>query len=143
MKVRRKKLDNIFSLLVRERANWYCQACSTNKKMEPGTLDCAHIFSRRNLATRYHPQNAVALCRSCHMFYTEHWYDWREWCVEQFGEEFVAKLRLLSNSTVKWTTKQREEIYQFYKDQYRIQLLKRLDTELMIDFEPHELMELI
>ncbi len=140
MKVKRKKLDITFSFLVRERANWYCQACCTNKRMNPQSLDCAHIFSRRNLATRYHPKNAVALCRSCHMFYTEHPFDWCEWVKDEFGEKPIAKLRLLSNTTVKWTSKQKEEIYQHYKKELTKMELLRMDTQEMIDFTKHELM---
>ena len=118
MKVRRKKLDIIFSNLVRERANWYCQASSVNKRHEPGTLDCAHIMGRRSVRLRWDPRNAVALARKEHIYFTEHPFDWRDWCVDQFGEERIDELRLLSNGHVKWTPKQREEIYQHYKLEY-------------------------
>lgn len=141
MKVKRKKLDILFSNLVRERSNWYCQACSTNKLHDKQTLDCAHIFSRRNLVTRYHPKNAVALCRACHMFYTEHPFDWHDWVVDYMGPSQTAKLRKLSNTTIKWTGKQREEIYQFYKLEYEKMKLRRLSgEETIIGFPPHRLM---
>jgi len=140
MKIRRKKLDIVFSNLVRERVNYTCQACCTNKRHEPSTLDCAHIMSRRSVGLRWHPRNAIALCRSCHMFYTDHPFDWSDWCRDQFGGDFVAELRLVSNKTVSWSTKLREDIYKHYKDQYLLMQTDRLVSELMIDFEPYELM---
>jgi len=140
MKVRRKKIDVIFSNLVRERANYFCEACCENKRNSPQTLDCAHIFSRRNVSLRWHPQGAVALCRSCHIFYTEHCFDWRDWCIEHFGQDLVAELRLVSNQPVKWTKAVREDIYQHYKLEFAKMNEKRLETELVIDFKPHEVM---
>ena len=140
MRIKKKKLDVIFSQLVRERANFICEACATNKRLEQSTLDCAHIFSRRNLSLRFHPKGAVSLCRGCHMFYTENPFDWSDWCRDHFGGDLLAELRLVSNQTVKWTKKQREEIYDHYKQELRIMQGKRETTELMIDFEQHSLM---
>jgi hypothetical protein len=42
-------------------------------------LQCAHIISRRYLATRWDPQNAVALCSSHHVFYTHRPLEWVDW----------------------------------------------------------------
>ncbi len=140
MKIRQKKLDIVFSNLVRERNNYICQACCTNKRHEPGTLDCAHIMGRRGVALRWHPKNATALCRSCHLFYTEHPFDWRDWCVDQFGEDLVSELRLVSSKPVKWSKSLREEIYQFYRKELLAMQLKRLDSQMVIDFKQHECM---
>ena len=46
-----------------------------------GELECAHLLSRRFMATRWDPRNAVALCEGHHRYMTEHplaWADWRE-----------------------------------------------------------------
>jgi len=138
MKLRLKKLDIVFSKLVRERNNYICQACCENKRED--LLDCAHILGRRVVALRWHPKNATALCRSCNMFYTEHPFDWRDWCIDQMGEDLVAELRRVSNTTVNWTKALREEIYQHYKSELKIMELKRLNTQLVIDFEQHPCM---
>lgn len=67
MKIKRDPTDAVFSELVRERANWCCETCQrycpkdVNKR-----LDCSHIFSRRHMATRWHPENAIAQCFLCH-----------------------------------------------------------------------------
>jgi len=140
MKIKRTKLDIVFSNLVRERANYTCQNCCENKRYDPQYMDCAHIFSRRNTSLRWHPMGAVCLCRSCHMFFGEHWYDWREFCINHFGEELLAELRLVSNQTVKWSKAVREDIYQHYKNEYSLMEGDRNGSELMIDFNQYELM---
>jgi hypothetical protein len=140
MKIKKKKLDIVFSQLVRERANFLCQGCGAYKRLEQATLDCAHIMSRRSLGLRFHPRNAVSLCRGCHMFYTERPFDWNDWCIDHFGADFIAELRLVSNQTVKWSKPVREEIYKFYKEELKSMQEKRKHTELMIDFEQHEIM---
>ena len=143
MKVRRKKHDKVFSDLVRERANYKCESTGEDKRNDPGTLDCAHIISRRRLITRWHPQNAIALSRGEHMFFTEHPFDWRDFCVEKFGEDYIAELRRIANQTVKWTPKMREEIYQHYRKEYARMLEARLFSQERLEFEPHPLIPMI
>ena len=115
MKIKHGKIDKVFSKLIRERDHWRCQNCGVNKKHEPATCDCAHIMGRRSVALRWHPDNAITLCRGCHLFFTEHPFDWRDFCVEKFGEERVSELRLISSKPVKWSSSVREDIYQFRK----------------------------
>lgn len=74
------------------------------------------------------------------MFYTEHPFDWNDFCMDQFGGDFVAELRLVSNQTVKWTKVQKEEIYQFYKEELKMMEEERKHSSLIIDFNQHELM---
>ncbi len=140
MKIRKKKQDIIFSSLIRERANYCCQACGVNKRFEPATLDCCHIMGRRSLALRWHPANALAMCRKDHIFYTEHPFDFRDFCIDHFGEELIAELRLVSNQPVKWSNSVREDIYKHYQQELKKMEKKRLTTELMIEFEAHEIM---
>ena len=141
MAIRRNKLDIVFSNLIRERANWYCEVCCTNFRYGGGMLDCAHIMGRRSVATRWHPLNAVSMCRSDHLFFTEHPFDFADWCRGHFGGDVVSELQRVANTPVKWTKKDREEIYQHYKRE-----LKRLEEKrangymLKIDIVPHPLM---
>ena len=128
MKIRIRKADVTFSLLVRCRANWTCENCGVDKMGDPGTFDCAHIMSRRSVGLRWHPQNALGLCRGCHIFFTAHPFDWSDFCKEKYGEERVAELRLVSNQVVKWSPKVREEIFKHMKQQVKVGT-----------FEPHEL----
>lgn len=140
VRIRKKKQDVIFSKLVRERSNYCCQACGVNKRFESNLLDCAHIMGRRSVALRWHPNNAISLCRACHIFYTEHPFDFADYCREEIGGDLVAELRLVSNIPVKWSTKVRDEIYVHYKKELEKMEAKRISTELMIEFEQHEIM---
>ena len=83
MKIRRDKKDALFSDLVRERANWTCEACG--KQPERRMLHCAHIFGRRYRSTRWHPDNAIALCFSCHQHFTDNPTEFSGWVIERLG----------------------------------------------------------
>jgi 5-methylcytosine-specific restriction endonuclease McrA len=67
-----QQADAAFS--ARVRAVGRCQHCGSS-----GALQCAHIVSRRYLATRWDPQNAVALCPRCHVYYTHRPVEWEVW----------------------------------------------------------------
>ena len=138
MKVRRKKLDIIFSQLVRERANYCCEKCGGN--FRDGGLDCCHIMGRRSVALRWHPANAIAMCRADHMWFTEHPFDFRDFCVDHYGEDRVSELRLVSSQPVKWSPKVRDEVYVHYKGELKKMESERVGNGFIIDFEPHEIM---
>jgi hypothetical protein len=65
----------------------------SNRKTHIGVLQCAHLISRRYLATRYSLMNAVTLCIGCHKYYTEHPLEWEDWCQEWWGPEW-SRLRM-------------------------------------------------
>jgi len=62
------KLDTIFSKYIRlrdtdEYGRGGCFTCGNNFHYDD--LECGHFRSRRNLATRWHQDNAHAQCREC------------------------------------------------------------------------------
>ena len=113
MKRRRKPLDIVFSDLVRTRVNFHCEHCGR----VGGLHDCAHIVGCRSVATRWHPQNAVDLCRGDHLYFTEHPFEWVEWCHEKFGEKLIDEIRLVANKPVKWTQAVRRDILEEYRQE--------------------------
>lgn len=91
MKIRRDKRDILFSILVRERANWTCQVCG--KFFPEGVrrgLECSHHFSRRKRSVRWDPSNASAHCMSCHQKLGENPVEFRDW----ISEELYRRYRL-------------------------------------------------
>ena len=69
-----KKLDKLFSELVRKRAIKLvggCQRCKTPKRSWK-ELDCAHYHSRRKYSVRWHELNASGLCGGCHFYLDSH-----------------------------------------------------------------------
>lgn len=89
MNIRTTSLDKLFSQLVRLRAGRRCEACGKAS----GTMDCAHVLSRRHVHTRWDLLNAVCLCRGCHLHYTPRPFDWVDWCNKRLGSDTVQALR--------------------------------------------------
>lgn len=84
----KKKLDISFSKWVRTQNDHRCLACRSLVN-----LQCAHVFSRSYLAIRWNENNAVPLCRGCHLFYTFHPIEWTELMQGYLGEEMYELLR--------------------------------------------------
>lgn len=62
-------------------------------------IQCAHGFSRRYRATRWHLQNAWPLCSACHKRYTENPLKWEVWLHRVWGDEKYAEMRDLALNT--------------------------------------------
>lgn len=73
--------DRYFSLYIRAR-DGACVNCG-----KTSYLQCAHIRPRTYRSIRTNPDNAVALCRGCHVYYTHRPIEW-----EQFIAEFQPGL---------------------------------------------------
>lgn len=86
-KTLRAKADSMFSKLIRAR-DGSCERCGN-----PDNLQCAHVWSRRYLSTRWDERNALALCRGCHVYFTMHPAHWHEWIVERMGQAQYEALR--------------------------------------------------
>ena len=141
MRTRRNKLDALFSKLIRERDDWTCRISGVSIRHSPVSLHCAHIMGRRHVGLRWHPANAVSLTAGEHLFYTEHPFEWTDWCVNEFGEDRVTELRRVANQPVKRPKTIREEIYQHYKGELkRIEGLRAEGVIGRIEIEPHEAM---
>ena len=119
MRIRRDKADDLFSKLVRERAGGCCETCRKYfPEGERRGLHCSHIFSRRHLATRWDPENAIAECFGCHQKGAgnpvEHFYALET----MLGKERLERLRVRHTGTLK------------VPDWYMKQIIKNLASEL-------------
>ena len=74
----KRQADRLFSLIIRSRA--HCERCGTTNN-----LQCAHVFSRRYLGTRWNEENAYSLCAADHVFYTHRPIEWEDWCIKRMG----------------------------------------------------------
>ena len=70
--IRRSPADAKFSREIRERDRYTCQRCSAIHLENSQGLHAAHMFTRRTQATRFDPDNAMALCYGCHQFADSH-----------------------------------------------------------------------
>ena len=106
MKLRRDKLDITFSLYIRTRDGFRCRFC----KRTGVQMDCAHIFSRRHAGTRHDPENAICLCRGCHMRFTTEPMEFADWISMLMSEKEFEKLRIKALSVTKFTAADRAVI---------------------------------
>jgi hypothetical protein len=83
--IRRTAADARFSHQIRARDGWRCKRCHTEPK--PGGLHSAHHFTRRTGATRFDPDNALALCYGCHQYLDSHPYEKEAFWRAEIGDE--------------------------------------------------------
>lgn len=59
----RKQVTSKINPIVKERDNYVCQKCGSNK-----SLNCHHIYDMQNYPSLYNePYNLISLCEQCHM----------------------------------------------------------------------------
>ena len=91
-------LDKIFSKLIRSVGK--CARCG---KGEPEVqLQCSHIYSRGNLATRWDELNAKCLCAGCHWWWGLNPAEARDWLETIRTPEQIGELKRRANSIKKW-----------------------------------------
>lgn len=138
MNIKRDKRDDVFSKLVRERAGNTCEWCGKycGAKHENGRLDCSHIFSRRHTAIRWHPDNAVAHCFTCHQTYGENPVAANRWLMEHFGQGYMDLLEEKKNTIKKYTKGDREDLHKHLVSEYKNMMSHRDSGDVRrIEFE--------
>jgi 5-methylcytosine-specific restriction endonuclease McrA len=70
-----------------------CERCATSD----GRLEWHHIITRAIRATRWRPENGVALCMTCHRWYHRSPRLGVAWFVEKYGQGRLDLLRMLRN----------------------------------------------
>ena len=73
MGIKRDAADIVFSKVVRTR-DGECLVCGKRD-----TLECAHIYGRRAIVTRWDMMNAVTLCHYHHRHFTENPVEFHQW----------------------------------------------------------------
>ena len=94
MGIKRDKFDDVFSKFIRTRAKWFCEKCG--KYFPEGNragLHCSHMFGRRNITVRYHPDNAFSHCVYCHKYLSENPVEFAQWAEKILGKETIAKVQ--------------------------------------------------
>ena len=141
MKITRKPLDiwplDIgFSLLIRNRSNWRCEACGDYLGGNRSSLHASHFHSRRKQSTRYDPQNVFAHCFTCHQKLGENRHKFRAWVKTKLGDIEYELLRLRANEIVKRTAADKKELLAEMKGKLKLMLAERaLGNEDRLEFE--------
>ena len=112
-----KRLDDIWSQLVKAKAGNKCEVCGKTK-----SLNSHHIFSRANKATRWDVNNGICLCVGHHIGskFSAHKtpLPFSDWLQKERGENWYNLLLAKSRIIYKW--------HKFEKEL----LLKELQKEL-------------
>jgi 5-methylcytosine-specific restriction endonuclease McrA len=94
-KTLKARADKLFSEYIRSIGK--CEWCGAVND----TLQCAHVFSRAYLVTRWEPINANCLCASCHFKWHQQPVEAVEWVKEYLGEDVYDELRRVAKTSVK------------------------------------------
>lgn len=86
----KKKLDILWSKLVKDRAGNRCERCFSQAKR----LNSHHLISRRYIGTRYSLQNGLAICVGCHFWFHQNPIEASKWILEKRGEDWYNRLQL-------------------------------------------------
>jgi len=81
-----KKADKLFSDKIKSIGK--CEKCGKRKY-----LQTAHIISRRYKQVRWDLDNAVCLCRGCHVYFTHHPIEWDLWVEDKIGTALYKGLK--------------------------------------------------
>ena len=118
MKVKRDKVDDVFSKVIREAADWTCDCCGKvipeDRRM---ALHASHYMSRRHAATRFDPDNVYAHCFSCHQKLGENPSEFYRWMVDRVGEEEEERIRSKALSVFKRSKVDKELLYKHFKSE--------------------------
>lgn len=104
--------DKWFSKCIRHAADYICQRCR-----QKDATDCAHIYTRRKIATRWCKDNALALCRGCHQHFEENPLDMADF-IDALDSGRRERLRLLLRSYVKNNEQTRKIVSDHYRKEY-------------------------
>lgn len=83
-------------------------------------MDCAHIFGRRNQATRYDLDNCLCLCFVCHRTVDEDYQEQEILARKILGDTRLEALIQKKNSIKKWMKGEKDEM----RDHYKVELAK-------------------
>lgn len=113
-----KKLDQIFSKYIRyyyadDNGFVSCYTCGTTKPIKE--MQCGHFQSRRHFATRWHTDNCRVQCVKCNMFMQGNIWIYGNKLKSEIGEDRFNELIQLSNSTIKRSKEDYEEMINYFK----------------------------
>lgn len=110
----KKKLDTIFSIYIRRRDGMRCVVCGSTHMPQ-----CGHVFTRKNLSTRWHEQNAFCQCARCNYMHELSAWPYYKWFIEKFGKDALDDMQRLHNTTKQMHRGDYEEQIAYYEGKIR------------------------
>ena len=127
--IKRTPADVNFSRAKRESEDYICENCGKDYRHEPHMMDCSHIFSRKHRRVRWHPLNALCLCRSCHQKMGDKPPVHAELAKKKLGEEGYWELMRLHNEILKIPKTKEKDIAAHYKAEHKRLIALRMDGQ--------------
>lgn len=147
-RIKNAKIDDVFSRCIRESANWTCQKSGLVDPEGQATgrsrgMQCCHIYGRRTVSMRWWPDNAICMNSRWHRFYTENPLKFESFLNGLIGNGNLLFLCERFNRTdIKYTDKDRRDIYEHFKNEYQRMRELRLDGTAfgdLIEVKPYKL----
>lgn len=119
MGIKRDKYDATFSDLIRECADYTCQKCGRYGRDGAASMQCAHVFGRRNQSVRYDVDNAFCLCFTCHMEVDEDYTVQEALARKILGDARLEMLIQRKNAIKKWLKGEKDEMRAHYQEELK------------------------
>ena len=102
MPIKRSNADISFSLYIRSFYKCKCQRCGKQLDIKSKGLHCSHHTSRNIKLIRYDTYNALALCYSCHEWFSQFPLvsgDWVKQKYDEYGGKYPENYQRILNLT--------------------------------------------
>lgn len=118
-----KRLDDVFSLYIRERDGYRCVVCGAKRPLH--VIQCGHLFSRISHSTRWDELNAHAQCSGCNRYHEECFEPYRQVWVRLHSQEEYDLLYIKYRKTTKFTNADLRILIQEYRKKIKELKLKK------------------
>ena len=123
LKTLKAKADVLFSRWVRMRDGNRCVLCGNTHMPQ-----CGHVFTRKNLSTRWDEANSYCQCARCNYMHELAAWPYYKWFIQNFGQERLDELQRQHNTSKQMHRGDYEEliaslekkIAEFTPDQVRV-----------------------
>ena len=95
-KSQKRKLDKLWSEVVKKLAGNKCEVCGRTR-----SLNSHHLFSRRFMSTRYEVENGICTCVRCHFWFHQKPLPAAEWIISRRGQDWYNRLELKAKTLAK------------------------------------------
>ena len=107
-----KKLDTVFSRLIRSMYPLTCMSCK--KELTFPTSQNGHFKGRRYKRTRWDPRNCGILCLPCNYYDSSHAWELGKQLDTYWGQGNAENMRILGEQEIHLSEEQRKQLYDLF-----------------------------
>jgi len=108
-----KKLDEVFSLYIRQRDK-KCVLCGTTENLQAG-----HVITRTKYSVRWDENNVFCQCRACNYRHEYNPEIFIMWYIQKYGNAAMQNLIRKSNNLVKYKNSDLKEMICYYREKLK------------------------